>query len=100
MQLVIPLLESAAGGGVGSNGKFCLVAQGIYKGLRNYRAFFLILPLCNFVVSPLAIYLSFQFEASILMARITGLKEKKQTQNQTHWSKGGNHSHGSSTSLL
>lgn len=64
------------GGGVGSDGKLCLVAQGIYKGLRNCRAFFLILPLYNFVVSPLAIYLSFKFEASILMARMTGLKEK------------------------
>lgn len=76
MQLVIPLLESVAGGGVGSDGKFCLVAQGIYKGLRNYRAFFLIVPLYNLVVSPVAIYLSFKFEASIPMARMTGLKEK------------------------
>lgn len=64
------------GGRAGSDGKFCLVAQGIYKGPRNCSTFFLILPLYSFVVSPLAIYLSFKSEASILMARMTGLKEK------------------------
>lgn len=83
MLLVIPLSSQHLGCRLGSDGKLCLVAQGIYKGLGNCRAFLLVLQLCNFMVSPLAISLSFKREASILRAKMTGLK----TQNQTNWRK-------------
>lgn len=66
----------------GSDGKLCLVAQGIYKGLRNHRAFLLALPLCNFAASPPAISLSFKFEASILIATMTGLKKASSKPNK------------------
>lgn len=76
---MIPLSSQHLGCWLGSDGKLCLVAQGIYKGLGNCRAFLLVLQLCNFVVSPLAISLSFKREASILMAKMTGLKTKPKT---------------------
>lgn len=71
-----PCFLSAIGGGVGSDGKLCLVAQGIYRGPQDCRPFLLVLPLCNFVASPPATSLFFKCEANILKAKMTGLKEK------------------------